>query len=209
MKSNALDRECWASVDSPSIAVSEPAASTPTSIQPASAGPAHGTRVANGRAHKSRRRCPRRGPRDGPLLGDLGCLQGNRPRRESAVERHLALPVALHRSSLELHESPVVDPYTSWVGVNEVCELSSPSICGSLSFAEARLRRPVQPTCNTVVVAATIKTTWRTTDVRATPSTSAGTKGHSQRGMCSGWCCTLVARGAYEAADRRGERGAT
>jgi hypothetical protein len=141
-ESNALDRECRASVDSPSIAISGPAASTRTSIRPTSAGSAHRTRVASSRAHISMRRRPRRGPRDGALIGDLGCLQSNRPRRESAVERHLALPVALHRSSLELHESPVVDPYTSWVVVNEVCELSSPSV------RRLQLRRTVGATAS-------------------------------------------------------------
>ena len=96
------------------------------------------------------------------------------------------------------------ESYSTPVVLNESCRPFSPSICGAFRFADASQRRPVQPTCNTIVVAASIEPTWRTAGVRSSSPASASTNGHSRRDMCTGWCCTFVARAAYEAAGRPG-----
>ncbi|MDQ2846109.1 MAG: hypothetical protein M3Y77_07120 [Actinomycetota bacterium] len=52
------------------------------------------------------------------------------------------------------------DHYGSRVVLTEPCESSSPSIRGGFSSVEPWMQRPVQPTCNTTVAAASSYTTW-------------------------------------------------
>ena len=94
--------------------------------------------------------------------------------------------------------------YSSPVMLTGPAGSSSPSIPEPFGLAEPWMGRPVQPTCNTIVFAAAMKRTWRTTVVGLTPPESPSANWHSRREVNEGWCCTFVARGAYEAANRPG-----